>query len=183
MKSKAVAVKPSTAETYATILDCHVMPQLGDFFLDKLTDKDVREWHAKLVDGMKKPTANNALRLLKMVLGDGCAEFSLPRSPAERVAKIRFHDLRHLYAAHFLMAGGSVYDLQRNLGHHSVSFTADVYGHLSQDHRVQESDRLSGLFVAPEAAKVFVLPTPTARSSRSADRAATDQPPAAVGCS
>jgi len=85
MKSKAVAVKPSTAETYATVLDCHVMPHLGDFFLDKLTDRDVREWHAALVDRMAKQTANNALRMLKMVLGDGCAEFSLPRSPAERV--------------------------------------------------------------------------------------------------
>jgi hypothetical protein len=53
------------------------------------------------------------------------------------------------------MAGGSVYDLQRNLGHHAVSFTADVYGHLSQDHRVKESDRLSGLFEAPEPAKVL----------------------------
>lgn len=57
-------------------------------------------------------------------------------------------------ACHFLMAGGSVYDLQRNLGHHAVSFTA-VYGHLSQDHRVKESDRLAGLFQAPEPAKVL----------------------------
>jgi hypothetical protein len=38
-----------------------------------------------LVDRLAKPTANNALRVLKMVLGDGCAEFNLPRSPAERV--------------------------------------------------------------------------------------------------
>jgi len=33
-----------------------------------------------LVDRLAKPTANNALRVLKMVLGDGCAEFNLPRS-------------------------------------------------------------------------------------------------------
>ncbi len=45
--------------------------------------------------------------------------------------------------------------LQKNLGHHSVSFTADGYEHLSQDHPVQESDRLSGLFAAPPAAKVL----------------------------
>lgn len=84
-QSAEVPVKPSTAETYATLLDCHVIPQLGDFFLDKLNDRDVREWHARLVDTMAKPSANNALRLLKMVLGNGCAEFDLPRSPAERV--------------------------------------------------------------------------------------------------
>src|SRR5438128_690344 len=46
IKSRTLAVKPSTAETYAGILDCHVLPALGDFFLDKLTDRDVREWHA-----------------------------------------------------------------------------------------------------------------------------------------
>lgn len=85
-------MKPSTAETYAGILDCHVLPALGDFFLDKLTDRDVREWHAALVDRLAKQTANNALRVLKMVVGDGCAEFNLSRSPAERV---RSFPVRH----------------------------------------------------------------------------------------
>lgn len=57
--------------------------------------------------------------------------------------RIRLHDLRHVYASHFVMAGGSVYDLQKNLGHHSVAFTAEIYGHLSADHRVQEADRVA----------------------------------------
>jgi integrase len=69
--------------------------------------------------------------------------------------RIRLHDLRHVYGAHFVMAGGSIYDLQRNLGHHSGAFTAAVYGHLSQDHRVKKSDRLSGLFQAPAPADVI----------------------------
>jgi integrase len=73
---------------------------------------------------------------------------------------IRLHDLRHVYACHFLMAGGSVYDLQKNLGHHSVAFTADIYGHLSADHRVREVDRLN--FEAPEPATVL----PFASASR-----------------
>jgi integrase len=75
------------------------------------------------------------------------------------LAQIRIHDLRHVYATHFLMAGGSIFDLQRNLGHHSVAFTAQVYGHLSQDHRVRESDRLAGLFDAPAPAKVLPFQT------------------------
>jgi integrase len=41
--------------------------------------------------------------------------------------RIRLHDLRHVYGAHFVMAGGSIFDLQRNLGHHSVAFTAGTY--------------------------------------------------------
>jgi integrase len=85
IKSKTVAVKPSTAENYATVLDVRVLPHLGDFFLDKLTDTDVREWHAGLAGKIAKYSANNALRMLKMVLADGCAEFNLARSPAERV--------------------------------------------------------------------------------------------------
>lgn len=84
---------------------------------------------------------------LEDVLAPALARVGLPH--------IRIHDLRHTYAAHFLMAGGNIFDLQKNLGHHSVAFTAAVYGHLSQDHRVRESDRLSGLFVAPPAAKVL----------------------------
>jgi integrase len=71
--------------------------------------------------------------------------------------KIRLHDLRHVYGAHFVMAGGSIYDLQKNLGHHSVAFTAAVYGHLSQDHRVKESDRLTGLFAVPPAGDVIPI--------------------------
>ena len=33
------------------------------------------------------------------------------------LGKIRFHDLRHTYASHFVMNGGSVFDLQKILGH------------------------------------------------------------------
>ena len=76
--------------------------------------------------------------------------------------RIQLHDLRHVYGAHFVMAGGNIYDLQRNLGHHSVAFTAAVYGHLSHDHRARESDRLSGLFVAPEPPKL--IPSERARA-------------------
>jgi integrase len=73
---------------------------------------------------------------------------------------IRVHDLRHVYASHFVMAGGSIYDLQKNLGHHSVAFTAEIYGHLSADHRVQEADRLS--FEAPAEGKVIAFEAPMA---------------------
>lgn len=38
----------------------------------------------------------------------------------------RFHDLRHSYAVGYLKAGGSIYDLQQQLGHTSVS-TTEIY--------------------------------------------------------
>ena len=68
MKSRTLAVKPSIARTYAEILDCHVMPALGDFFLDKIANKDVRDWHVELAGERAAATANNGLRMLKMVL-------------------------------------------------------------------------------------------------------------------
>lgn len=36
------------------------------------------------------------------------------------VPSIRFHDLRHIYAVHFMQVGGDIYLLQRNLGHKTI---------------------------------------------------------------
>ena len=89
--------------------------------------------------------------------------------------RIRIHDCRHVYAAHFIMAGGSIFDLQKNLGHHSVAFTEKVYGHLSPDHRAREAERMAGLFAAPPAppaaATDNVIPFPAAASTKCPDSA------------
>lgn len=60
---------------------------------------------------------------------------------AAGVAPIRVHDLRHAHAGLWLMAGGSIADVQRNLGHSSPLLTVNVYGHLGEDHRIAESDK------------------------------------------
>lgn len=49
------------------------------------------------------------------------------------VSKIRFHDLRHTYASHFMMNGGNIYDLQKILGHSDVQTTMR-YVHLAKEH-------------------------------------------------
>lgn len=49
------------------------------------------------------------------------------------VRKIRFHDLRHTYASHFMMNGGNIYDLQKILGHTKIEMTMK-YAHLSPTH-------------------------------------------------
>jgi site-specific recombinase XerC len=46
---------------------------------------------------------------------------------------IRFHDLRHCFASHFMMSGGNLYDLQRILGHTQYAMT-QIYAHLSPDY-------------------------------------------------
>lgn len=46
------------------------------------------------------------------------------------ICDIRFHDLRHTFASHFMMSGGSITDLQRILGHSDLKLT-QRYAHLS----------------------------------------------------
>jgi integrase len=43
--------------------------------------------------------------------------------------KIRVHDLRHTYATLRISKGDNIADVSKQLGHHSVKFTMDVYYH------------------------------------------------------
>lgn len=83
LASKAMRVKPSTAERYTCALG-HILPVLGQYYLDAITTRHVEAW----VEVMKKqaaaPTVNGWLKVLKACVGDGCAEHGLS-SPAIRV--------------------------------------------------------------------------------------------------
>ena len=46
---------------------------------------------------------------------------------------LRFHDLRHTYAALLIAQGASPKYIQAQLGHASIKMTLDIYGHLMQD--------------------------------------------------
>jgi len=54
----------------------------------------------------------------------------------------RFHDLRHSYAVAALQSGDDIKTVQENLGHHTASFTLDVYGHVSQRMKTDSADRM-----------------------------------------
>jgi len=57
---------------------------------------------------------------------------------------LRFHHLRHTYAALNIAAGMDLYTLSRRMGHSSITITADKYGHLYQGHN-QDADALDRL--------------------------------------
>ncbi len=55
------------------------------------------------------------------------------------VRKIRFHDLRHTYASHFMMNGGNIFHLKEILGHSDIK-TTQRYAHLSKSFLVDKAD-------------------------------------------
>lgn len=55
----------------------------------------------------------------------------------EHFVRFRFHDLRHAYAVRFLKDGGSIYMLQKILGHTSVKTTEIYLEYLSPDEQLR----------------------------------------------
>lgn len=67
---------------------------------------------------------------------------------------MRFHDLRHSFASHWMMSGGDLFKLQRILGHQSAAMT-QRYSHLAPDAFVNDHSRLGG---APIVESANVVP-------------------------
>ncbi len=53
---------------------------------------------------------------------------------------LKFHDLRHTFASHWVLKGGDLYRLQRVLGHQSIELT-QRYAHLAPDAFTQDLGR------------------------------------------
>ena len=59
--------------------------------------------------------------------------------------KIRVHDLRHTYATLRISKGDNIADVSKQLGHHSVKFTMDIYYHWVPGGSKSEVDGLDDL--------------------------------------
>ncbi|MBL9005047.1 MAG: tyrosine-type recombinase/integrase [Myxococcales bacterium] len=69
----------------------------------------------------------------------------LPEALAEigvRPFKRAWHALRHTFASHFVMSGGSILTLQKILGHADIKMTL-IYAHLAPDFLGEEMDRIA----------------------------------------
>jgi len=92
------------------------------------------------------------------ILDAACKRAEIPR--------MRVHDLRHAHASLWLMAGGSIADVQRNLGHSTPVLTSETYGHLADDHRVREADaRLAIDLAAPKDRDATGIPKQEVRKA------------------
>ena len=65
----------------------------------------------------------------------------LLRAAGCRVLSHPWHALRHSFASHFVMSGGSMLTLSKILGHSRLETTM-IYAHLAPDFLADEMDRL-----------------------------------------
>ena len=61
--------------------------------------------------------------------------------------EVRFHDLRHTYATIALQEGVDVKTVSHNLGHATVAFTLDKYGHVTERMKDDSAEKM-GRFIA-----------------------------------
>lgn len=83
MRGKLPTIKPSSADKYATILDRHVLPALGDYYVDAIEPADVLRWRD--AQRGKPRSINSRLQLLRTMLRDAQIHLNLPRDPTGRV--------------------------------------------------------------------------------------------------
>jgi integrase len=60
------------------------------------------------------------------------------------ITDFHFHDLRHTFASHFVMRGGSLKELQEILGHATMTMTLR-YAHMSPEHKKKAINLVIGL--------------------------------------
>ncbi len=86
-----------------------------------------------------KPSSRIFQERLQAVLAR--ANFPMVELNGKPARYITFHGLRHTFASHWVMQGGSVAKLQKILGHASMEMTLR-YAHLSPDLYKEDHDRL-----------------------------------------
>jgi integrase len=108
LRSKLRTLKASTRSLYATVLDEHVVPDLGDYFLDQIERDDLISWraaqlHKPLLDSKGRArmhadgtpilpdvvTVNGRFRILKSMIAEAVVTECLPRDPTLRIDKLR----------------------------------------------------------------------------------------------
>lgn len=87
LRGKLPNLKASTRDRYAHVLDVHVLPVLGDHWVDAIERDDLIAWRDSQRGAVE--TVNGRLRVLLQVLRDGVVDLGLDRDPTLRVESLR----------------------------------------------------------------------------------------------
>src|SRR5262245_10871915 len=86
LATKLPTLKRSTRKKYLDCLVHHILPGLGDLYLDALTPADVRAWVKAESDRFAGNAVMNALRVLRTMTRDAVIDLRLTQWPCERVS-------------------------------------------------------------------------------------------------
>jgi integrase len=85
LSTKLAEVKPSTSKLYADLLEAHVLPVLGNLYMDTVTRADILAWRDAQVGS--PASINSRLRVLRTFFGDVCRDMAIA-NPTERVKRV-----------------------------------------------------------------------------------------------
>jgi integrase len=94
MRSTAPSLDEASARNYAQVLEHHILPVLGDYYLDALTQLDVQEWvnaclrkkwGRKGKQTYSVETVKSWFRVLCGIVHDAMVAIDLPRDPTLRI--------------------------------------------------------------------------------------------------
>jgi integrase len=93
---------------------------------------------------------------------------------AAGLPRIRLHDVRHSYATAALKAGIPAKVISERLGHASVAFTLQVYGHVTPGMDADAAATVAGLILGgTQKGSGTVVPDPSANKSANNGHRAT----------
>ena len=86
IECKAGTVDPNTVKHYVEALEDHVLPTLGNYYLDEVRPMDVQTWiNAQLRRGYRVKTVHSWYRAFRCMVRDAIAQLDLPRDPTLRI--------------------------------------------------------------------------------------------------
>lgn len=117
---------------------------IADAVVEVLKKQKIQQAKARLMAG---PLWSDEGYVFTDELGKHLSPSTLYHQYKKLVASIglpdaRLHDLRHSYAVAALRAGDDIKTVQGNLGHHTASFTLDVYGHVTEEMKQASAARM-----------------------------------------
>jgi hypothetical protein len=81
-----VHASASTRRKWADVLETHLIPRFGDWYLDKITKRDIEAWKVSVGEsGLAPTTGNSLLAILKTILSSAAADYEGLADPSAKV--------------------------------------------------------------------------------------------------